>query len=436
MESQAKEYKPSWRDEFLKELSGFANGNGGELIIGMDDNGKPLGVQNPKKLLEDLPNKIRNKLGVIPLVELHQIEGKNIVRIVIKPSSVPISYGGKFYLRSGSTTQELKGKELQEFLLKKSGKTWDALSSDVDVSEADLNTVEEFRQLAKHRISAISKMDSLEKIFSNLGLITYDGKLTNAGVLLFGKEPQKYILSAETRVGRFRTSTDITDTVVIKGNLFKQVEAIVESIKKHLKVKFEIKGIHRKDIWDYPLEAIREAVINSLIHKDYSAPADVQVKIYDDKLWIWNPGSLPPQLTVDDLKKEHTSYPRNPLVANVFYLAGLIEKWGSGTNRIMEMCKEMGLPEPEYKEEQGGFSVWFYKDLYTEENLIKLGLNERQIKAVLYVKQNGKITNGEYQKINNCSRNTATNDLKDLIQKGILKESGKKGAGAYYVTAQ
>jgi len=119
-----------------------------------------------------------------------------------------------------------------------------------------------------------------------------------------------------------------------------------------------------------------------------------------------------------------------------FYYAGLIERWGTGTKRIVDLCKEQGLPEPEFKEEFGGFSVVFWKDIYNEEYLRKLGLSERQIKAVLYVKENGKITNREYQKINNCSRNTASNDLKKLVLKGVLKESGKKGAGSYYEIAQ
>ncbi|MGC8734736.1 MAG: ATP-binding protein [bacterium] len=117
----------------------------------------------------------------------------------------------------------------------------------------------------------------------------------------------------------------------------------------------------------------------------------------------------------------------------------MIESWGSGTIKMLELCKESGLPEPDFiNNEQGigAFSVVFYKDIYTEENLRKMGLNERQIKAVMYVKQRGKITNKEYQKINNCHRNTANRDLSELVLKGVLKESGKKGAGAFYKIAR
>ena len=142
---------------------------------------------------------------------------------------------------------------------------------------------------------------------------------------------------------------------------------------------------------------------------------------------------MPPQLTIEDLKREHSSYPRNPLIANVFYLAGFIERWGSGTRRIVDLCEEQGLPEPEYKEEQGGFSVWFYKDIYTEDNLRKIGLNERQIKAMIYVKEKGRITNKDYQKLTGISKPTATRELKDLIELKLLRQQGTTGKGTFYI---
>ena len=431
-ESQTIEFKANWRDEYLKILCAFANTNGGQLIIGVDDKDKVIGIKNSKKLLEDLPNKIRNKLGITPLVNAERKSGKEIIYIKIPPSSVPISHDGKYYIRSGSTTQEVKGNELIQFLLKKTGRTWDSLTCKASFSDIETSAVEEFKSLAKDRIPSISKLDSTEKIFVNLDLIADNKEMTNAGVLLFGENPQKFFISAKTRVGRFKTSTDIIDTVIAEGNLFKQLKTVLEAIKKHLNVRFEIKGIQRQDIWDYPIEAIREAVINALIHKDYSSPAEIQIRIYDDKIWIWNPGKLPPQLTIEDLKREHSSYPRNPLIANDFYLAGFIERWGSGTRRIVDLCKAQGLPEPDYKEEQGGFSVWFYKDIFTEENLRKMGLNERQIKAVIYVKEKGKITNSEYQKLTEVSKPTATRDLKILVEMQILKQEGITGRGTFY----
>jgi ATP-dependent DNA helicase RecG len=436
METENMEFKEKWTDDSLKTICAFANTSGGELIIGISDEGEIVGVKDIEKLIRDLPNKIRDKLKITPSISVEEKEGRKILHIKIFPSSIPVSYEGKFYIRSGSTTQELKDTELAYFLLEKMGKTWDSFSSGFDISEIDFSTIEMFKNLAKNRIPSIKEFDSVEKIFLNLKLFDENKKITNAGILLFGKEPQKKFISATVRVGRFKNSTHIVDTVVIEGNLFKQVEEVMNAIKKHLNVRFEIKGVVRQDVWDYPLEALREAVINALIHRDYLSTAEIQIKIYDDRIWIWNPGKLPPQIKLEELKKEHSSYPRNPLIANAFYLAGFIERWGSGTERMVQLCMEQGLPEPEYKEEFGGFSVYFYKDIYTEENLRKMGLNERQIRAVMYVKQKGKITNKEYQMINGIKERMATLELNQLVERGIFRRVGTTGKGTFYAIAK
>jgi ATP-dependent DNA helicase RecG len=436
METENKEFKEKWTDDSLKTICAFANTSGGELIIGISDEGEIVGVKDIEKLIRDLPNKIRDKLKITPSISVEEKEGRKILHIKIFPSSIPVSYEGKFYVRSGSTTQELKDPELAYFLLEKMGKTWDSFSSGFDISEIDFSTIEMFKNLAKNRIPSIKEFDSVEKTFLNLKLFDENEKITNAGILLFGKEPQKRFISATVRVGRFKNSIHIVDTVVIEGNLFKQVEEVMNAIKKHLNVRFEIKGVVRQDVWDYPLGALREAVINALIHRDYLSTAEIQIKIYDDRIWIWNPGKLPPQIKLEELKKEHSSYPRNPLIANAFYLAGFIERWGSGTERMVQLCIEQGLPEPEYKEEFGGFSVYFYKDIYTEENLRKMGLNERQIRAVMYVKQKGKITNKEYQMINGIKERMATLELNQLVERGIFRRVGTTGKGTFYAIAK
>lgn len=432
-ESQNIEFKSEWRDEYLKTLCAFVNTKGGELIVWIDDKGNAIGVKNAKKLLEDVPNKIKNKLGITPSVISKIERGKDIVIIEVPATSLPVSCDGKYFQRSGSITSELNGNELANFLLLKYEKTWDSLASEANFNDIDMDTVNLFKNLAKERVSSLSDEDSIEKILYNLKLLTKDKKITNAGILLFGKNPQDFYISAKTRVGRFKDS-NILDTVISEGNLFNQVEKAVEAIKKHLNVRFQIKELARQDIWDYPLDAIREALINAVIHKDYSSAAEIQVKIYDDSIWFWNPGSLPEQLNIEDLKKEHSSYPKNPLIANTFYLAGLIEHWGSGTKRIIDLCREQNLREPEFKEEHGGIGVWFYKntDIYVKKNLIKLGLNERQYKALIYIKENGNITNSEYMNLANVSRQTATRDLDLLVKLNILEKKGITGRGTEY----
>ncbi|MGC8654049.1 MAG: ATP-binding protein [Candidatus Kryptoniota bacterium] len=176
---------------------------------------------------------------------------------------------------------------------------------------------------------------------------------------------------------------------------------------------------------------MREAIINALIHRDYIGP-HTQLKVYSDKIILWNVGTLPREIKIEELKRSHSSYPRNELLADVFFKAGLIESWGRGTIKITDECKKSGLPEPEFKEEFGGFSVYFYKDIYTEENLRKMGLNERQIKAVLYVKEKGKITNKEYQELAQTTDRTALRDLKQLCEIGTFARIGSTGRKTEY----
>jgi len=200
---------------------------------------------------------------------------------------------------------------------------------------------------------------------------------------------------------------------------------------KYLVSKFRYEGIYRKEDLEYPEEALREAIINSIIHKDYLGP-HIQLRVGLDKLSLWNAGTLSKDLRIEDLKKVHKSSPRNKIIAEVFFKAGLIENWGRGTVDIIDCSKAAGLPEPEFIEEQGGFTVNFYKDIYNEENLRKMGLSERQINAVKYVKEKGRINNLDYQKLNSISRQSATRDLSELTGKLIFKQTGKVGQGTYY----
>ena len=436
-ESQTVEYKQSWRNDCLKAVSAFANSDGGVLIVGLDDHGEPSGLKNIKRLLEDIPNTIRNKLGIIPSVEPNKKNKKDIINIAVTPCSVPISYNGKYYIRSGSTVQELQGKDLADFLMKKSGSTWDDIVEErAGFNEINNDSIEKFKKYAVDRIPSIIKETDNTTLLQKLNLID-DGDLKRAAVLLFGNDPQKFYLQSVVRIGKFLSDTEIQTTDIVKGNLFAQLESALEILRtKYLVSNIKYEGIHRRDILEYPYEALREAIINALIHRDYSGTSQIQIRVYPDKLMLMNEGKLPPEIPVEKLKTNHLSIPRNTLLAKIFYYAGFIESWGHGTIKIVENCIEQGLPEPDFVEENGVMTVTFYKDKWNEENLKKRGLNDRQIKAVMYVKENGKITNKEYQGINDCSRNTATNDLRDLIKKHVLKESGKKGAGSYYIIAQ
>ena len=155
------------------------------------------------------------------------------------------------------------------------------------------------------------------------------------------------------------------------------------------------------------LPALREMLLNALVHRNYMG-APIQIRVYDDKISIWNEGTLPEGLTLAALKRSHSSRPRNPIIADVAFKGGYIDAWGRGTIKILDTCKEAELPEPEMQELDGGFSITLFKNILTEEQLKKLGLNGRQIKAVLFVKGKGRITNKEYQELFDVARRTAS----------------------------
>jgi len=429
METQNIEFKPTWRDEYLKVICAFANADGGKLVIGVDDNGNLEGVRNSKKLLEDLPNKIRNKLGIIPSVEVERKGGKDIIGISVNSASVPISCDGKYYLRSGTTNLELEGNELTNFLMRRVGKTWDEFIEErASLDDINAETIESFKKSAEDRIPAIANEKDHRVILDKLNLL--DGsKLKRAAILLFGKDTQKFYPSAYLKIGKFLTEADLQTSDVVEGNLFEQLESALEILRtKYLKSEIRFEGIHRREILEYPHEALREGIINALIHRDYLGTSTIQIRVYNDRLVMMNEGKFPPEVPVEKLKTEHISKPRNVLLAGAFYKAGFIESWGRGTIKIVEKCLEQGLPEPDFKEEFGVVTVQFYRDRWNDENLRKLGLNERQIKAVMYVKEKGRITNKEYQEIAGVSNKTAYLELSDAVEKGVfvLEGSGRR----------
>ena len=221
-------------------------------------------------------------------------------------------------------------------------------------------------------------------------------------------------------------------TIDCEGDLFHQFHQAEDFILSRLSRSYIIKSARRSELLEIPQIAIREALLNAIIHKDYSGNAPIQISVYKDKIMLWNDGQLPENWTIETLTKKHSSKPYNPDIANAVFRCGYIESWGRGTIKIIEKCKEAGLPTPSYYYESSGFWVEFRKDIYSESYLQSLNLNDRQIKAILYTKDNEKITNSTYQEINDCSRNTASNDLSELVEKELLKPSGQKGAGAFY----
>jgi ATP-dependent DNA helicase RecG len=434
-ETQNIEYKTIWRDEYLKWICGFANANGGSIFIGKDDNGNVVGVTDAKRLLEEIPNKVRDVLGILADVNLHTTNQGDFIEIIVEGYPYPVNYKGQYHYRSGSTKQELKGTALDKFLLQKKGKRWDGVPVPKG-SAKDLKqeTFDFFRKRAfkSQRIEEDILTDSNEHLLENLQLKENDF-LKRAAILLFHSYPEKFVTGAYIKIGYFETDDDLKFQDEIHGNLFEQIEKTMALLfTKYIKAPISYEGINRVETYEYPKDAIREALLNAIAHKDYSGGVPIQISVYSDKIIIWNEGQLPENWTVKNLMEKHASRPYNPDIANALFRSGYIESWGRGTIKIIRECKQAGIPEPIFSYDSSDISVEFRKDIYNEKYLQSLNLNDRQVKAVLYVKEKGKITNSEYQTLNDVSRETATRDLKELIDKQLIKPSGQKGAGAFY----
>jgi len=435
-ESQNIEFKSTWRDEYLKWICGFANANGGTIYIGKDDSGNPVGVTDAKKMLEEIPNKVRDTLGILVDVNLHATKQGDYLEIIVEPYPNAVNYKGQYHYRSGSTKQELKGAALNKFLLQKKGKRWDGVPiPNVSIKDLKQETFEFFRKrgFKNKRLSEDSLTDSNELLLENLKLTEYT-YLKRAAILLFHPDPETFFTGAYIKIGYFETDDDLRFQDEVHGNLFDQVEKTLEILfSKYFKAFISYEGIHRVETFEYPEEAVREALLNAVAHKDYSGAAPIQISVYKDKVMIWNEGQLPENWTVEKLLSKHPSIPYNPDIANAFFRSGYIEAWGRGFSKMINQCLAAGLPEPLFNYETSGFWVVFRKDIYNHTQLKELGLNERQIKAVLFVKDKGEITNSIYQEINNTKQTLSSQELSELVEKGILRSSGAKGRGAKYL---
>jgi ATP-dependent DNA helicase RecG len=261
--------------------------------------------------------------------------------------------------------------------------------------------------------------------------------LTNAAILLFAKNPQDFFIQSGVKTIRFK-GTDVTGEMLdfkdVESDLISEVESIENFIYQNISLKAWIEDgkIERQEKWEYPPKVIREALVNAIIHRDYRFTAKVQIRIFDDRIELWNPGRLPEGWTIKTLKQQHFSEPFNPLLARMFFWIRYIEEIGTGTNKIIEWSKEWGLPEPEFKISGSSLFVTLRKSMLTEEYLTKLGLGERENRIVKLLLKQEKITSGEIQEIYSVTRDTANRYLRRLINLNIIERKGR-GRFVYYV---
>lgn len=432
-ESQNTEFKSSWHDDYLKWICGFANAMGGMIFIGRDDKGKVVGLMDYARLMEDIPNKIRNAMGIICDVQLHEEQDKKYISIRVNPYSVPVSLRGRYYFRSGSTKMELTGVELNEFLLKKAGKTWDDMIEEgATIKDIDEKSIEKFIEDSsqKGRLPETKGLNTFQ-ILEKLKLS--DGKkLKRAAIILFGKDPMRFYPNVQVKIGRFgKDAADLKFQEIIEGNLVHMLHEVqVQLNYKFLTRPITFEGFQRVENDLYPIAALREMLLNALVHRTYMG-ATIQMRVYDDRLAIWNEGALPYGLSPDDLKKEHSSRPRNPVIANACFLGGYIDTWGRGTLKIINSCREAGLPEPEMKEMNGGIAVTLFSGPHVEGTLgnrlgNRLGNELGNIKESILkeMKTNPRISGLKLAEFLGISTTAIEKHIKQLREDGLIKRVG------------
>jgi len=436
-ESEILEFKETLqlKDEIGETISAFSNLKGGIILVGISDKAEIRGIQTGKKTLTDLAEYIKKNTDpqIYPEVSASKIENRTIISIKIKESDEkPVFFKSHAYKRVGNTNQRISSSEIRKLAKESKGKVyWDEqICEETSLKDIDEEKVRWFLKKAKsERNLNIDPTVSVKEALTRLKLIKV-GKLTRAAILLFGKEPQRFFTQAEIRCARFRGTEAVkpfVDMKVFSGSIIDQVNKSLNFVLEHIPLSvWLISGkVEREEKYKYPPEAIREAIVNAICHRDYESTANVQVRIFDDRVEIWNPGSLPEGWTVEKLKQTHESIPKNPLIAHQFFLVRFIEKWGTGTIEMVKRCIEWGLPEPEFEFTGTSLVVNFKRSLLTDEILRNLGFNERQIKLLKDLKAQKFITSSEYEKIFNITDRQARMDLSHLVSLGLILKSGK-----------
>lgn len=435
-ESQFVEHKQTLSElkSIIESVAAFATCQGGTIRIGIGPNGEAVGVQIGRTTLEDLARdiKLNTDPPQFPSITFDGERQSAIITIRVEGSMIkPVFAYGRPYKRVGPSNQKLTRDEVQRLIEQTTGHTWDTLPCQgltIDI----LDTVA-IRDFLKHAGQNV-EMDTVT-VLHNLALINAQGELVNTAALLFSDNPQRFFPQAQLQCARFAgtSSVQFIDEATYAGPVFTQLDDALKFISRNTKQAIRITGKPEHEIVpEYPVEAIREAVINAICHRTYTDPAMVQVRIYDDRLEVWNPGKLPPDLTIEQLYHEHASHPRNPRLAGAFHHAGLIERWGTGTLRIITACQTQGIDRPDFIMEGGMFIVRF-RTTAVQKNLSKdVTLNERQQRVLEYIREHGRISAGEYQRIFGIQRTQAFRDLTELIQLGLLSLE-KHGRSSYYV---
>ena len=421
------------RHDAVISAAAFATSRGGQIRFGVGASGERVGLVVGEKTLEELANyfKANTDPPVFPSITIEGDPSDAVITARVEESPLkPVWAFGTPYKRVGRTNQKISREETERLSDASRGMTWDALPCDgLGLDDLDRMAVEEYLRRAGQDTAT-----STETVLATLKLVS-GGALLNGAALLFAADPQRWIVGSMVQCARFRgsTSVDFLDERTIRANVLQQIDEALTFISRNTRQAIRITGRAQRDIVaQYSTEAVREAVINAVCHRDYASSGTVQVRIYEDRLEVWNPGALPPALTIGALFKEHASYPRNKRLAEAFHRADLIERWGTGTLRMIEACAKNGQPTPEFAEVSGAFVVRLRPPDPAPVGARAQRSDERLIRGLRFIAQQGTAMSSEYAKAQEISPRQAKRELAALLARGWISRIGS-GSSTRYV---
>ena len=437
----------------VRTIAAFANADGGTLLFGVRDDGSVIGVTLGANTRERVVNTIVDNTDppLYPQVECVEVDGRTLVVVTVAPGhDRPHLAYGRAYRRVGAVTAQLSRDEQRRLLLE-SRPRFDDQPSGASLDDIDPGRVRRFLETAarRGRIPDLSSDLSLVEALRRLKVLRVVGdhlEPTMAAVLLFAREPQRFVPQSVVGLARFpgttRGTTQIVDRADVEGDLAEIIEQAEAFVRRNTRITSKIYHAQRLEITEYPFPAIREAIANAVIHRDYwQTGSRVQVAVYADRVEVESPGGLLPPITVETLGHTPPVW-RNPDLAGLLYRLGYIEQFGTGIERMRGDMRAHGLPEPCFEARPGWFRVTFpgpgerILDLIPEEgvtDLRALGLNERQIEALsLMVNQGLEFTNQRYREHFGVTSKTAARDLGGLVEVGQIRRFGR-GRGVRYV---
>lgn len=455
-ENETIEFKSSFNIATIETLTAFANTKGGSVYIGISDSRKIVGVALSPESIQQWVNEIKSKTDPSVLVDATtmEIDGKTIVRLATQEHAIkPVACQGRFYKRIRNSNHLMSALEISNLSLQSMQVSWDSFPAyGQTIEDLDIEKIDKFinRVNTKGRLSLIGKdrMDNLSKL-----RLLRDGQPTHAAYLLFGKENIGY----NVHLGRFKTPSLIIDDRMLNCNLFDAVEETMKYLIGQIKVAYEITGrtTQRTEIFEYPLPALREIVLNTLIHRDYTSSVDVQIKIFDQKITFFSPGGLFDKQTIEALKTDnYQAYTRNKLIAEAFYLAGDIEKYGTGYTRIRNEIKDYPTMSFEFEEMANAWLVTLSyekqhissKDNENDAENIFEKLSERQRLIIDQLQKksgldtvngtvNGTVNAQKLSDLLGVSLRTIKRELYVLQDLGLIRHTGSDKTGSWELCA-